>query len=694
MVTVHPPATPVLSRPAGYLHEVDGVRGIALALVVGFHVFGNGRVSGGIDVFLVISAFFLTRKLLLHLDGSNGPQLPIGAHASWLGRHYTGVLSRLVPSVAIVLLGVLAATRLFAYPSQYPQHLREVVASALYIENWELIGSQLAYEAAGPQTSPLQHFWSLAVQGQFFLVWPLIAFAVALPLARRAGGYRGPLVLTVTLATVLSFGWAMHQVNLDQQVAYFDTFSRVWELGAGALIALIPGKWFARAWVREGGVWLGLTMIVSSGFLFDGSTLFPGPATLWPVVGTLLALFGASRDTAPGLTARLLHTSPIRYLASISFQLYLWHWPVLIFYLQIRGWSQVGFLGATVVVTASLALASATQWLTSRRWLAVDRSTFRWRNVWVPLLALGLVVSIAATWRADIEQRHAAAVREAVEFEGNYIGALANTDPAAAARISTNVPPRPAFADAAGDRPAVYEQGCVQTLGEQPGQGEVLICDVDNYGAEHTLVITGASHALQWYPALQTIAREHGWRLVVAHKSSCPLTNEPGLGTCSEWNRDAFDVIMSYAPDAVFTLGTRSEEEPGLLDAFYPPSVAVWQQFSDAGVSVLGIRDTPRLPFDVPECLEANSGDTALCRYPRSEIYSPDIMSTSAHLPESFRLLDLTDAIMGPEYFDPIVGNVVVYRDSGHLTATYAATMTPMLKQALREADPDLFTRK
>lgn len=675
------------------MYEVDGIRGIALTLVVLFHVFGHGRVSGGVDVFLVISAYFLTRKLLSRFEDSSSENHPAAQQAGWLGRHYAGVLSRLVPSVAIVLLGVVVASRLFARPSQYLQNLREIVASALYYENWELIGSQLAYEAAGPDTSPLQHFWSLSVQGQFFLLWPLLGFGVFFLALRHRTSYRTVFLGVIATLTAASFGYALFLVSHDQQVAYFNSFARFWELGAGALIAFVPTRFLARGWAKELGVWAGIGMIVLSGFLFDGASLFPGVQTLWPVSGTLIALFAASRATPPGLSARVLGAPAVQYLSAISYQLYLWHWPVLVFYIQVRGWDRVGPLGALVVLGSSFALAAATQWLVSRSWITPGRGSFRWRSVLVPALSICLVLGVTGLWRIQIDRQQQQAIELEKERAAAYIGALAHTDPELARTIPSDIPPKPAPDAAYRDRPSIYKEGCVQSVRDEPGMGEVLVCDVDDYGDAATVVLTGGSHAVQWYPAVRAIAEEQSWRLLVIDKDGCRLTTEAKLTTCAEWNEQAVDVIASYQPDFILTLGSVAYARPGELDRINPDTVEVWEEFDELGIPVIGIRDTPRLPFKVPDCLLDNPGATEACRHPLSDVYSSDVLGSVEELPGLFTLIDLSAVVNGPEYFEPVVGNVVTYRDHAHLTATYAATIAPMLSEAIRAELPEFFAQ-
>lgn len=278
-------------------------------LVVVFHLFGNGRVSGGVDVFLVVSAYLLTASLLRRLPVALTSGSRIGSsYAAFrgfqLGRHYSGVAGRLFPSAAVVLVGV-GLVGYFLVPSpQLSQLAREILASALYYENWELISSQLSYAAAGPSTSPLQHFWSLAVQGQFFAVWPIV-FAIATAILVRSRLHtRTALLILVLGSTLLSAWYAFTLVQFDQQTAYFSTFTRFWELGAGALLAFLPPRLHLPRLMREALAWSGIGMIISSGFILDGAQLFPGPAALWPVLATLFVILGAVSGDSETSVAR------------------------------------------------------------------------------------------------------------------------------------------------------------------------------------------------------------------------------------------------------------------------------------------------------------------------------------------------------------------------------------------------------
>lgn len=676
---------------SGYMHEIDGVRGIALTLVVLFHVFGNGRVSGGVDVFLVLSAFFLTRKLLGYFDNHEaGAFQP--PPAKWMSRHFLGVSTRLIPSAVIVLAAVLIATWLLAPVTQYRQNLTEVLASALYFENWELIWSQLSYGAAGPEASPLQHFWSLSVQGQFFLIWPFLALAFYTLLRSRGTLFRQAFLVTTVILTLASFIWAIILVNADQPVAYFSTWTRFWELGAGALIAFLPRTLMNHSWVRESTTWVGLAMIIACGFLIDGAAGFPGLPTLWPVGASLLVLFGATRDVPGEAAARALGAPPVAYLASIAYQLYLWHWPILVFYLQTRNRDAIGWDGAIFVVASSLVLAILTERTTS----AISaRSLTAWNWKWavaVPLVPLLVVTASTLGWIQLVRTQERTALEEAATLSSDHIGALALTDPEKASAIDPNVDFVPAVESAFSDLASIYSEECIQNHRNEPGMDEVLVCDVDDYGAKRTVVMTGGSMSVQWYPALRQIAEQQNWRLLVIEKDGCRLTTESDESSCREWNRRVIDVIASYEPDLVFTLGTVVSPEPGVPEEISPGMIEQVERLEQHGIDVVGIRGTPAFPFNVPECMAEKNSTAEQCSYPREQILDPGFFDgLTIELPENLRLIDLADALCETHTCAPVVGNVFVYRDHKHMTNTYAGTLAGAVSDALRDAAPALF---
>nr|WP_237559160.1 acyltransferase [Corynebacterium renale] len=239
-------------------------------------------------------------------------------------------------------------------------YYRQLTASLLYYQNWELAGQGQEYGAASATASPLQHIWSMSVQGQFYVVIILVASVLVL-LRRRGVGARvaGPVLVVVTAAS-FAYAWYLH--HAAQALNYYSTFSRMWELTGGACLALYAPAWRERLTqsIQAWAAGVGLFMVLSTGVLLDGASVFPGPATLYPVIGTALLIVGG------GPVARALASRFPRWLGQIAYPLYMWHWPLLIVGTSISGNESPSILLGCVVVGASLVLADLTHRLVER----------------------------------------------------------------------------------------------------------------------------------------------------------------------------------------------------------------------------------------------------------------------------------------------------------------------------------------
>ncbi|MDR7382865.1 acyltransferase family protein [Promicromonospora iranensis] len=674
------------------------MRGLALLLVVLFHLFGGGRVSGGVDVFLVVSGFLVTGSLVRRAETGS----------LRLGSVYARNLARLAPPALVVLAAVAVAAWTLLPTGRWLEIWRQVIASGLYVENWDLIANTLSYGAAGPAVSPLQHFWSLSVQGQFLLAWPLVVLVVAWLCRRARTGVRRQLVVLVALASATSFAYALYLTQVLQPTAYFHTGTRFWELGVGALLALVPLR--GAGGLRALGAWAGLGLIVSSGFLLDGGTLFPGPWTLWPVTGALLVLAGAGTTVAWG-PRRLLELAPLRFVADISYELYLWHWPVLIFYLALRGFPAVGVRGAALVLAASLVLAWVTRQLVARPvGLALPR-TMGPARAGGTLLAAGVATALVVvpTFAAsvDLRNREVAALEALQHLGPAYTGAQALAAPrprttpnashtgnaATLQEAADEMPVRPDPELAKTDETRVdHNQECVQVHGDGPGLDQVRMCTLhDPAEPTRTVLVAGGSHTYQWAAAVNRVARENGWRVLVAGKGQCRLMYEPvPTDDCGRWSANVLAAAGSLDPDAVFVTGSRTHEDR--REFVVPVEVAAWQQLDAVGIPVVTIRDNPRFRWSPPNCVRDNGRDAARCATDRSDVFAErNPVQTFPGMPASAGHVDLSDALCEPRSCPPVVGNVMVYRDGSHLTATYLRSLTPALDKAVRQAAPWLY---
>lgn len=675
-----------------YRPELHGLRGLAIVLVVAFHLFGQGRVSGGIDVFLCVSGYLFTGILLRESARRGGP-VSVSAYFGRLAR-------RLLPPMIVVVAAVTLAGLIVLPGMRHEALLREAGASLLYVENWALISSQLQYEAAGPATSPFQHIWSLSVQGQFYLLWPVLTVAAVL-VAKRMGWSARRAMIGVSVAVVIgSFSYAVFLHETDQAVAYLHTGSRLWQLAIGALLALIGTRVVPRR-ARPVTGWIGIALIVSCGFILDGAELFPGPWALWPVLGFVLVM--TAEHPAPWGVSQVLARAPFSAIGDISYALYLWHWPLLIFWLTLRGRDELGWRGASVILIGALILSylthrfierPATAWFTPRPRVAIAAGA-----VLVALVAGGALAGLRV-----VEAAHADRLAEAVAADPDrYPGALA-LDPRSPRPVPKGVEPIPSFDVAHQDQPDYYAWPCRQT---PSGSGEVTVCDDPEHPEgspgwrdRPVVLVTGGSHAGQWVPTFRVLAQRHGWRVLVADMAGCQLTTNRGQyppprdvpvsEACQEWNEGIVEVIDDLAPDAVFTLATTSLGKPestplGFLDQ--------WEHLREREIPVVGIRDSPRRVQPVPECLVAADDPDDCTVNRRSGAYGladPSPFTQLSPRPD-IGYVDLSQWYCPGTKCPAVIGNVLVYRDASHLSSAYARSLADPLDAELRRVAPQLY---
>ena len=563
------PSTRAAQTPKAAEHrpEIEGLRAVAVLLVAVYHIW-LGRVSGGVDVFLMLTGFLITGSLLRTVERTG--RVEFAAFAGRLAR-------RLFPPAALVLLAVLAGTWMWLPRTRWGDTLSEVLASGLYYENWRLAVTAVDYLAGGTPPSPVQHFWSLGIQGQFYLVWPvLLAGAVLVSALVTRWSTRTVFLGVNVLVFLVSLGYSVVRTGTDQAWAYFDTGARLWELALGGILAIALPYLRPSRLVRLALGWLGLAALVSCGLLLQVGAVFPGYAALWPTLaGVMIIVAGVA-----GGADRLLTLKPVMYVGGISYALYLWHWPLLVFYLTATGRTRASLLGGLLVLAAALLLAAATTRLTA----GPVRRAKRGRPATARSLAVGLAcllpVLIAATgWTAYLENQTRQRVAK---------GSAIVPDPA----------------DAADDRPLTYANGCNQVTQKD----EVLSCAFGPERASRTIVLVGNSHAAHWFPALHQIAEANGWRLVNFTKGACALSTRPQryqgkpYPSCDRWQAGVLAELAKLKPDLLVTTATISS--PYARGETLPPGyLARWRELGTMGIKVLAIRDTPRMSFDPPECV-------------------------------------------------------------------------------------------
>jgi peptidoglycan/LPS O-acetylase OafA/YrhL len=693
-------------KSAFYRHDLDGLRGVAIALVAVFHVW-FGRVSGGVDVFLALSGFFFGGRLLRTALTQGASLSPVP--------ELTRLVRRLLPALVVVLAAAAVLTMLIQPETRWETFADQSLASLGYVQNWELANTAADYLRAGESVSPLQHIWSMSVQGQFYLLFLALIFLFALGFRSLLGRYmRVSLVVLLSALTVASFVYAIFAHDADQATAYYNSFARGWELLLGALVGALVGYIRWPMWLRSAVALVALAAILSCGALIDGVKEFPGPWALLPVGATMLfILTGANRLADPHtggklpVPNRLLATRPFVWLGSIAYSLYLWHWPLLIFWLVYADRQRVGFLDGAGVLLVSVVLA----WLTTK----YVENPLRYRSavadrgpaVRVPLrtrlrrptIALGSIVALLGvaltatsfTWREHVMVQNAN-TQELVTLDmGEYPGAHALLDHAPV----PDAPMRPTVLEAKKDLPETTVDGCISDFDSV----DVITCAYGDQSATHTIALAGGSHAEHWITALDLLGKLHHFKVTTYLKMGCPLTTEQvplvmgdnrPYPKCHTWNTAVMKRIIADRPDFLFTTATRPWNiKPG--DVMPGTYVGIWQTLSDNRIPILAMRDTPWLvrksrPFFPADCL-ADGGNAISCGIRRSDVLSATNPTLSwANQFPLLKPLDMSDAVCRRDVCRAVEGNVLLYHDSHHISKTYMRTMADELGRQIAVA--------
>ena len=660
---------------------------MAVLLVLAYHA-GVPFISGGyvgVDVFFVISGFLITGLIVRELETTGRLSLR---------SFYARRAKRLLPATALVFVATALLTVIVLPLTRWRDIAGDIASSAVYLVNWRLADTSVDYLAAESAASPLQHFWSLAVEEQFYIVWPLLI--VALFWLPRRGSVTRRLFWGLLAMSVPSFLWSIHLTEAAPGAAYFVTTTRLWEMAIGALLAVVVVH--TDRIPRSGRLvigWAGLVAIGYAAVAFDATTAFPGAAALVPTLGAAAVLLAGSGDGRGEIGA--LTTVPMQHVGALSYSLYLWHWPLLV--AATAAWGpQDGALRlptALVVVVASAVPA----WLSYR---LVEQPFHRSRRLRVPWRA-GLVAAACVA----VGLASAGAVLYATHRQdtsaGQAVGAQAlGDDPAtspAGVAVDQIASLTPALTDAPGDVADVYDDGCHQDQ-QSP---EVKSCVYGDADSSTSLALVGDSHAAHWQPALRVLAEENGWRLETYTKSSCMFGDvivwnamvAAPYDSCAGWNQNVLDTLLAQEPDLVVVSagGEYQAVRDGAalsrtdsVDDVAAGMATHWHALEGAGLDVVVLDDTPRWHTNVPECVAAHWSQLTRCTTDREEAVANSgagILHGASKQVPAVDVVPVTDYVCPREQCAPVIGGVLLYSDSHHISATYARSLAPRLEGPL-----------
>jgi peptidoglycan/LPS O-acetylase OafA/YrhL len=647
----------------GYRGDVEGLRAVAILLVVACHAKVTWLAGGfvGVDVFYVLSGYLITGLLVqeIHTRGEL-------RFANFYGRR----LRRLLPALLLMLAVVCALGRLLLAAGEQPGQALAASTAALWFSNFHFALSQMNYFAPVAETNLFLHTWSLGVEEQFYLVWPLLA---ALAMGAWTGARQKPTLATLKyvfgtvflLSLALALYWTWHSPRL----AFYMMPSRAWQFAAGALVFLVVGtpnfqtgaRPPDRRWSTFAG-WTGLAMVLASAVLINGGMPYPGYWALLPTLGTALALTAVGGTNHWYQANHWLTARPMQSIGRVSYSWYLWHWPVLLLGAQLidvrSDWNRL------LLVVLSLLIASLsyryfeTPIRHYRKLLAKPRMA-----MFVGLAFMVLAGSLALRWQQ-------------------------------ASWVRMKTPGQLRYAAAHFDTPSIYGIGCDDWY----FSASVKTCAFGDKNSKHTAVVIGDSVGLQWFPAYARVFDRPDWRLMVLTKSSCPMVDDPFFyarisreyAVCDTWRQTALRDIASWNPDIVILGSTFTY--PFTRQQWIDGTRQVLHRLEGHAREIYIMRATPVLPFDGPSCLAPRSllyralSKQARCTSHAYRTQFDDVwqwLHVSIQPFHNVRLIDLNGYVCPSGICHAELDGKIVYRDDMHMTASFARSLAPAVGKAL-----------
>jgi peptidoglycan/LPS O-acetylase OafA/YrhL len=668
--------TGLADREDQFRPDLEGLRAVAVLLVLLYHAHIPGFAGGyvGVDVFFVLSGFFIT--------GVIDRELRRTGHFN-VTAFYARRARRLLPAAAVVLLATLAASALIL-PSVTLRTVSVDIASAgAYVSNLRFGIEANDYFKATAFPSPVLHFWSLSLEEQFYLFWPAALFAARrVPLGRSAASRMGAAVVVIGVASLAAGVWL---TGVNQPWAFYLLPTRAWELALGGLIALQFRE--LRALPRQAAALAtpaGVCLILAANLVFDDSTSFPGTAALLPVVGSALVIVGGLPD-GTSLSRRLLSAAPMRYLGRISYSLYLWHWPIIVL-----GSAIIGAGAAPLLAMLSIGVAGLSQRLVEEpmRHGRFIGTVARWNLVQVASIAvLIFVASFAVASFRSIPGPAVASVTQTGAATGDQGG---TPEPCSGCTIGDLLPPL----DALGDG---FFPNCALTDISDPQK-----CVLGSPAAHEVIAIFGDSFAWHWMPAFDDVGSTRGIRVLNLVRGACP----PGAVTvwseelkridteCDQWREQALRRIEAEHPSVVVLASSNREilvtADGSLVNldtSLDGPHSQRWisglrstlQRLASMGTRIVIVDQPPsfsKADLDPVPCIAAHPTDfQQACRAPRSSVIDAHARAVDRQAAAGVEatFVDPAEWLCDVQTCPAVVDRFVVYRDfSGHLTAPFA----------------------
>ena len=665
--------------------DVEGLRAVAVLLVVIYHAGIPGIHGGfvGVDVFFVISGFVITGLLLRERSSSGRTSLP---------DFYARRVRRILPAATLVIVTTVVATYVVLGVVSGDPTAIAARWTAVFLANFHFAAIGTNYLTAQQAPSPLQNFWSLAVEEQFYLVYPAVFLAVA---SLKSGvSLRVRLIAALLPIILVSLILSAAQTATSPTAAFFSPFTRAWELALGALVAAAtPALLRLPRSLACAMTWIGLAAIGFAAVSFTSGTQYPGTLVAVPVIGSALVIAGGMPVPSGGAEA-VLRLGAFQWMGRRSYALYLWHWPILILAAEAVGKASLpfhqnlGWLGLAVVAAMITHTLVENPVRHARSLLGRRRRSL---VLGAALMATSLIVATVALDTHAVHGRIAPRI-------------AATTKPLSPTTLAQLVAAAPSITSLPADlTPSLalvrYDWGgpggsCFAT----DHQSSVPACEFGNPAGTRTLVLYGDSHAAMWFDAINLIADLSGWKVVLLAKGNCPaldlaIQNPPDVGPpsnrfvqCDQWHRFSLARMRSVRPDLVIVTEAVHLGPGGRV---YP--AAVWGTATATMIRslpvpahrVVVLGNIPWHAGGGPQCLSLHPTDVQQCSGPNGPIYVQHNMAEQrAALATGARYVDTVPWFCAATCTD-VIGHYQPYFDPFHVTASYATALAPILAGAL-----------
>ena len=706
---------------SGFRADIEGLRAVAVVAVVLFHagVPGVGGGFVGVDVFFVISGFLITGMLWREVSTTGGVRL---------SRFYGARARRLLPASATVGVVTVIGSAILLSPLELRDVIGDGIACALYVGNYRFAVQGADYFAGDRIPSPFQHYWSLGVEEQFYLIWPPMIIAAAWLIRRarrRTSNHRAaasttiPYLVVLALVAAVSFAVSLWATHAEPSVAFFSLPTRAWQLAAGGLIALTATQWRRLPPLAAAITgWAGLAVILVACNRLGATTPYPGTAALLPVLGAALVI-GAGCATPSRSRGRVLATPPMRAIGGVSYSWYLWHWPVLLLTPALLG-HPLGLAERLAAAAVSAGLAVLTLRLIENpiRFAApLRRSAAASLAVGALATAVAVCVGIAALVVVPAPVGRSLATQTLTITEGPpLVGGTIDQYNAAIRRAYAQVQTAVAASAYLDDVPSNLDP----PLKDVPAEGKRMLfngcllnnlaggqpeCAMGDTASPTTVALIGDSTAAMWTPGFQQVAAHRHWRLEMLAMAGCPLldlrfinprTSKP-YTECDQWRAEMSARLQTEHPKLIVLSMSRKYGPPGIVPAgsrdgqleagkSYDPAwfdsvTRLMRLLRGTGAQVLVLGAIPDPQSQVSNCLSVHLDDVTACSPLRSlAVREHGIAAeTAAVKVGGGQYADLTALFCTAERCPVIVGNTLVYFNRGHITLEYSRLLAPVL---------------